>query len=153
MARYEPETVTGRMNAARRHRKRAFGERNEVIGVLARLWPSHVMPVTSHLTPLSAGRVALCIHSPAGLLCWIITEEEAVDEFPTLDRIGENHWDRSTRKIRSERLAQIGATPIVTDPNETIQHNSPSGAVASDAEPAKRRPAAKRRKKPFVGGK
>jgi hypothetical protein len=108
MARTEPESATGRMKAARRHRARAYAERNELIGVLARMYPSHLMPVAANLKDLSE-RSVVCIHSPAGLLCWIITKEEAEDYFVATKRIDENHWDRSTRADRSARLAKLTA--------------------------------------------
>lgn len=107
MAHHEPDSATGRMKAARRHRERAYAARNELISVLARLWPSHVMPVAGHLSNLADGRAVICIHSPAGQLAWIVSTEEADETFAALPRIEENHWDKSTSAVRSERLAMI----------------------------------------------
>lgn len=95
------------MKAARRHRERAYADRNELIAVLTRLWPSHVMPVTGPLSSLKDGRAVLCIHSPAGQLAWIISTEEADETFAALPRLAENHWDKATRAQRSERLAML----------------------------------------------
>jgi hypothetical protein len=106
-----PTTATGRMEAARRHRSRAYAERNELIGVLARLWDSHLMPVTGALGTLNK-RSVVCIHSPAGLLCWVVTKEEAEEYFAPMTHIDENHWDKSTRVERSKRLAELTALPV-----------------------------------------
>lgn len=107
MAHHEPDSATGRMKAARRHRERAYAERNELIGVLTRLWPSHVMPVAGPLSSLKDGRAVICIHSPAGQLAWILSTEEADETFAALPRLTDGHWDRSTRAQRSERLAML----------------------------------------------
>lgn len=109
MANPEPTSATGRMEAARRHRSRAYAERNELIAVLARLYPSHLMPAGGALGTLNT-RWVVCIHTPA-LLCWVITHEEAEDYFSSMTRITENHWDKSTRVDRSERLSQLTALP------------------------------------------
>ncbi len=107
MARYEPESATGRMKAARRHRERAYAERNELISVLTRLYPAHVMPVGGSLSSVSDGRAVICIHSPAGQLAWLVSTEEADQTFASLPRLTEAHWDKSTRADRSERLAAL----------------------------------------------
>jgi hypothetical protein len=101
------------MEAARRHRSKAYAERNELIAVLARLWESHLMPVSGTLGTLTK-RSVVCIHSPAGLLCWVITEEEADEYFKPMKRIAANHWDKSTRGQRSKRLAELTALPPPT---------------------------------------
>jgi hypothetical protein len=98
------------MDAARRHRSRAYAERNELIAVLARLWDSHLMPVTGALGTLNK-RAVVCIHSPAGLLCWVVTKEEAEEYFGPMTHIDTNHWDKSTRVERSKRLAELTALP------------------------------------------
>lgn len=107
-----------RLQAARRmtkravsHRSRAYAERNELIGVLARLYPSHLMPASRGGLKTLTTRMVVCIHSPAGLLCWIVTEEEADTYFKPMARIDDNHWDLSTREDRSGRLAQLTALP------------------------------------------
>ncbi len=115
MANREPASVTGRMEAARRHRSRAYAERNELIGVLARLWESHLMPASGGLGTLNK-RSVVCIHSPAGLLCWVVSAEEAEDYFKPMKRIDDNHWDSSTRAVRSKRLAELTALPAPKPP-------------------------------------
>lgn len=110
MANLEPTSATGRMEAARRHRARAYAERNELIGVLARLYESHLMPAAGGLKTLTT-RGVVCIHSPAGLLCWIVTAEEADEYFGRMKRVDVNHWDHSTRADRSARLAKLTTLP------------------------------------------
>jgi len=121
MAHYEPDSATGRMKAARRHRERAYAERNELIGVLTRLWPSHVMPVSANLSSLADGRAVICIHSPAGQLAWILSVEEADETFPALPRITENHWDRSTRTERSARLSMLRKDMRSVKPSPSVE--------------------------------
>jgi hypothetical protein len=110
MANLEPTSATGRMEAARRHRARAYAERNELIAVLARLYESHLMPAAGGLKTLTT-RGVVCIHSPAGLLCWVVTAEEADEYFGRMKRVDVNHWDHSTRADRSARLAKLTKLP------------------------------------------
>jgi hypothetical protein len=63
------------------------------------------MPVAGALSKLDTRRV-LCLHSPAGQLAYVLSEEEAED-FAYLDTLTDSHWDRCTRLGRSERLAKL----------------------------------------------
>jgi hypothetical protein len=103
------DSATGRMEAARRHRTRAYAERNELIAVLARLYDGHLMPAGGRLESLDR-RWVVCIHTPEKL-CWVITQEERNQYFKLLDKIDDNHWDHSTRADRSARLEKLTALP------------------------------------------
>lgn len=107
MAHYAPTSTTGRMEAARRHRAKAYGERNELIGVLTRLFPAHVGPVAGNLHKLTE-RSVVCVHLPTNdVACWVVTQEEVDEYFDHVPRIDVNHWDRATRDERSVRLRKI----------------------------------------------
>jgi hypothetical protein len=123
MANPQPDSATAQREAARRQRTRAYAERNELIAVLARLYDSHLMPATGPLAALNtadaapeAKRAVICIHSPAGLLCWVITKDEVDEYFASIPRVNESHWDKSTRATRSERLSALTALPPPKDP-------------------------------------
>ena len=97
------------MEAARRHRAGALQERNLLIGVLSRLWPSHLSPSA---TP-QQDRVVVCVHSPAGQLAWHISQQEAVDTFAHL-KTQPNDWDHHTTGEKIDRMAMIVESGIVT---------------------------------------
>lgn len=105
--RREPSSATAQREAARRHRARAYEERNELLRLLTRLWPSHLMPVSANLAALD-GRRTLCIHSPAGQLAYVLSAPEAVS-FAYLREDATSHYDGCTWKKRSERLSKLPA--------------------------------------------
>jgi hypothetical protein len=135
MANPEPESLTGKMKAARRHRSRAYAERNELIAWMARMYESHLMPASGGLKTLST-RAVVCIHSPAGLLCWVVTQEEVDDYFKPMKWIDSNHWDKSTRGERSRRLAEITALT----PAEAVATKPAKGKAKRKPRLAARRP-------------
>ena len=110
MPRFEPESATARMLAARRHRSKAYGERNELIAVLARLWPAHIMPVAGAMHTLDERKI-ICVHGPTGHLAWPITDDEARVQFKDVEQLEESHWDRATHYDRTMRLALIDFGP------------------------------------------
>ena len=61
------------------------------------------------IVPDEAKRAVVCIHSPAGLLCWIVTKAEVDDYFSWMERIKPSHWDQSNRIERSKRLSELTA--------------------------------------------
>lgn len=114
MANYEPESPTGRMKAARRHRAKAYAARNELLALLARSMPAHIMPSKGALKTLSE-RMVLCIHPPDGKpIAWVITSEEAEDHFATIAHIAESHWDGAKQDERTNRINAL-VLPIVTE--------------------------------------
>ena len=111
------ESVTSRLNAARRHTKKmeghrasAFYERNLLIATLARFWPSHLSLSKKHEEHKSTDinrKWVVCIHSPAGQLAWHLTNEEATSElFKWLEK-RENDWDGHKSAEKPERLLQV----------------------------------------------
>jgi hypothetical protein len=117
-----PVVMTQKFEAAKRHRAKAYAQRNELVAMMARLWGGHVMPVGNSLERLSTNRV-ICIHdSPVGQLCYVVTEDEVKNHFADLtdtDAAGNtytNHWDGTTIAQRSERIAKITAASIAPAP-------------------------------------
>lgn len=121
-------SATDQREAARRNRRKAFAARNELIAVLARLWPSHLMPIQKQsvlATVLDAEhspRMTVCIHHPTvGILWWMVTPEEVETYFSWMPRERTSHWDRSSTAERSERLKRItadGSTGTPTPPHD-----------------------------------
>lgn len=112
----QDESATARMRAARRHRARAYAERNELIGVLARLYPSCRMPVQGALSTVNDGapearRQVVCIETPVGKLYWVVSEDEVDGYFKPIKWKQKNDWDGSTRADRSACLAKLTALP------------------------------------------
>jgi hypothetical protein len=113
-------SITARMLAARRqsarmreHRQRAYHERNLLVAVLSRLWPSHLMPVRPGRDvrgQMNTWNWVVCIHSPEGLLNWHLPNEEVDVYFSHLTKLGDNHWDKHTQDVKWERLEQLVAT-------------------------------------------
>lgn len=111
MSRSYPTTATGRMEAARRHTRQTFSDRNEILRALCAHYPSHVMPVTRNdqggLVDLDH-RLAVCVHVPPDdkPCAWIIDRTE-LDAFQGLEQLSVGHWDGATRADRSARLAEL----------------------------------------------
>jgi len=133
-------SATTRMVGARDNRKRILGERNEVIAVLAQLWDSHTMPPKGRLDSLD--RRVVCIHSPAKLLCWPISKDEADEHFKDLPKLAESDWDDSSAAERSKRLAELRQTlakdrgAVYATPQKPSKKKKATPAV----EPPARRP-------------
>ena len=105
--RYEPQSATGRMLAARRHREKAYAERNEVIMALIRTngWDAHLMPTQGMLQELDE-KLVICAHSPRGPLAWLVTLEEAAKHFKDIP-VTECHPYERTHEDRSMQLALL----------------------------------------------
>lgn len=110
-------SITARMLAARRqsdrmreHRASAYDERNRLLAVFTRIWPSHLMPLRPGRDDSENNwRWIVCIHSPAGLLNWHLPNREVEQYFSHLERIGENHWDKHTQAVKWQRLDELVA--------------------------------------------
>lgn len=81
------------------HTYEIYDERDLLVAVLARLFPSHLMWHTHH------GKTSVCIHSPAGQLAWTVPEKHA-SLYAGLER-RQNDWDHSTNKTKRERLESL----------------------------------------------
>lgn len=135
-----PTTATGRMEAARKHTTATFADRNELLRVLAAIFPAHIMPVArgpkGGLVDLDR-RAVLCIHVPEPL-AWVLDQSE-LEPFADLERLSVSHWKGATRADRSALLAELvrrltsGAQALPLAALRTLSGSEP------DAEPVPRR--------------
>ena len=93
-----------------------YAERDLLVSVLARLWPSHVMSHTKAPDAPSRKRV-ICIHSPAGKLAWTIpTDLEPI--YQRMATCGENDWDGCTIAEKRSRLRAFAESTHCVFPND-----------------------------------
>ena len=92
-------SATARMEAARRNRQKVLNERQMLISLLSRLWPSHLSEAQR---PNAIAQSVVCIHSPAGQLAWLVSDEE-LPLFDHLERTA-GDWDGHTSADRYARL-------------------------------------------------
>lgn len=92
----------------RKERDAAYTERNRLVAVLARLYPSHLADHRdeegAHWDP--EWRTVIFIQSPAGQLSWHLHDSD-VPLFGGLPR-GPNEWDGHTTEEKYARVARIG---------------------------------------------
>ena len=101
----ETDTATKRMEAARRHRREKIDELLLLVSILSQHWPgSHLEPAATRQT--EAWRWIVCLHSPAGQLCWHINEEE-LTLFDHLERTNTHHWDGHRRDDKIARMLAL----------------------------------------------
>jgi hypothetical protein len=93
------------------HQAEVYAERDLLVIVLSKIYPSHLM---RHTGKQGGNRKpVVCIHSPAGQLCWTLPGEtvEAADDYARQHyrhlKWTENDWDGHKTKDRYERLAKI----------------------------------------------
>lgn len=94
-----PEPRNRRSEHARERRYQA--ERDLLVAVLSRLFPSHIMP-------LKGRRIwteAVCIHTPAGQLAWGLAVDR-LEWFTHLERSA-NDWDGHSAGERFARLRKL----------------------------------------------
>lgn len=80
-------------------RSAVYRERDKLISVLSKLWPSHLS-----LSDKS-NRFVVCVHSPEGQLTWHVLQQER-DLFLHL-KFEEDHWDGHTTEEKYKRLKKI----------------------------------------------
>lgn len=101
------KTAHERSEAARERRYQA--ERDLLVAVLSRIWPSHIT---------TAGRRSIiwsevvCIHSPAGQLAWGLPPDRQ-HWFSHLERSA-CEWDRHGASERAARLRALLKMPTIT---------------------------------------
>lgn len=88
----------------------AYTERDAMLAVLSRVFPSHLM---QHHDPRKdeqnqSWKTVVCIHSPAGQLSWAIPDERMA-YFAHLEST-ENDWDGCTKPERADRLRNLNAS-------------------------------------------
>lgn len=149
-----PSSKTAERDAARHHREKAYAARNELIALLARIWPSHVTPVSkgtlSTLNKLDPEhqRRTICIHPPTGeVICWMVSLKEVEEHFAFVPTADQTHWDGATNAERTARINALGLalghaeeTPALP-PNLTVQRpkrrtkaKTPREAVIADSQ-------------------
>lgn len=81
----------------------AYRERARLVAFLTRVYPAHWAE-----DPESPGWPVICVHSPAGQLCWHIGPDD-VHLFPPGLDTRENDWDGHSTEEKYGRLARLGA--------------------------------------------
>lgn len=87
------------------HAASAYEERDLLACALARCYPSHRM-VHTQRAKSKEPRNVVCIHTPAGQLNFMLTDEmnDRLSDLP----VESNHWDGHKRPEKRARLAQLG---------------------------------------------
>jgi hypothetical protein len=135
----EPVVTTLKLEAARRHRAKAFAQRNGLVAAFARLWGGHVMPVGDKLDRLDRNRV-ICIHAPVGQLCYVVTTAEVDAHFADLPKADPyvNHWNGTTQAQRTALIGQITAASIAPAPAPAKKRATPKKRAAKTTRTRKR---------------
>lgn len=95
--------MRGLRKAAIRNKGAAYRARNLALVALSVAWESHLCP-NRHKG--MACRWILCVHSPAGHLCWMLADEE-LDLFGHLERSDESDWDGTGNTERDARIKSL----------------------------------------------
>lgn len=119
-----------RSEAARERRYQA--ERDLLVAVLSRLWPSHIASAGQHQLVWTD---VVCIHSPAGQLAWGLPVDRA-HLFAHLDRDESCVWDRHGASERAARLRRLLTLP-------TLQPVAEPPVAEPSATPRRRKRAAR----------
>lgn len=101
-----------RLEAAQLIIQQAYSERNALVCVLSKLWPSHLCEHPVDPKWDKEWLWVVCIHSPVGQLSWHIHISE-LENFAHLKRKA-NDWDGHTTEEKYKRLAEL-------QPSITIQ--------------------------------
>ncbi|EFC79015.1 hypothetical protein [Parafrankia sp. EUN1f] len=80
----------------------AYSERARLVAFLTRVYPSHWAE-----DPESPGWPVICVHSPAGQMCWHVGSDD-VPLFPAGLETRANDWDGHTTAQKYERLGALG---------------------------------------------
>ncbi len=84
----------------------AYTERNNLVAVFSRMWPSHLAQHPEDDASWSSDWMTIvCIHSPAGQLTWHVHDSHR-HLFAHLP-LGENHWDGHTTSEKYQRVAAL----------------------------------------------
>ena len=81
------------------HAYEIYAERDLLVAVLARLWPSHMMYHTHSVK----SRIVVCLHSPVGKLTWSVPDEK-LDWYREHVEFGENDFDGCRTSAKRARL-------------------------------------------------
>lgn len=141
-----PEATTAKLRMAQNHTKRAYGERNDLMAVVARTIlqvggpeAAHLMKLTDNLEKLS-NNVTVCLHPPGvEPVWWVISKDEAKKTFPFLgdpDHAIESHYQKMTREQRTERLAAISFADLPAQLADAPIAPAPAPPIAPAPTPA-----------------
>lgn len=93
--------------ALRDGRNLAYEERNRLVSVLSKFWPSHLcLHPDSDKAWDPEWLTIVCIHSPVGQLTWHIHDDHRL-LFAHL-QVSDGHWDGHTSADKYARLASFG---------------------------------------------
>lgn len=86
----------------------AYWERNQLVGVLSRLYPSHLARHDENDKDWEDDwRNIVCIHTPVGQATWHLQDND-MPMFAHLKR-GADHWDGHTTEEKYHRLSRLTA--------------------------------------------
>ena len=100
-----PEDTT-KDEAKNRYQTRAYYERDTLIAVLTKIWPSHLMRHPADdvkWLERHSQTWIVCVHSPAGRLAWHISDDD-VKHFEHL-KVKSHEWIAADGAERYQRLA------------------------------------------------
>lgn len=84
----------------------AYWERNQLVGVLSRLYPSHLAKhPESDKEWEDDWRNIVCVHTPAGQATWHLHDSD-MPMFKHLE-VGKDHWDGHTTEEKYKRLEAL----------------------------------------------
>lgn len=112
LERYKPEAKS-RINMllieARESKDNAYWERNQLVGVLSRLYPSHLArhPETDKEWE-DDWRNIVCIHTPVGQATWHLHDSD-MPMFKHL-KLDKDHWDGHSTEEKYDRLSRLKAS-------------------------------------------
>lgn len=82
------------------HQAEIYQERDLLVAVLARQWPSHIM---QHEHSPASHRAVVCIHSPFGQLTWSVPNDALQELYRGLCEWGDNDYRRDPCKTADKR--------------------------------------------------
>jgi len=82
------------------HQAEIYAERDLLVAVLARQWPSHIM---RHEHSPASHRAVVCIHSPFGQLTWSVPNDTLESLYRGFCEWGENDYRRDPCKTAEKR--------------------------------------------------
>ena len=98
LAEYERKPATSRMQGARRAKRDAIDRELLLVAILTHLWPAHLAPPSK---PQRAFSHVLHIETPAGRLCYRLTE----DELPLFDHL--STWTKPDPTPQDDKIAVL----------------------------------------------
>lgn len=125
------QTWVQQIATEREAKDNAYRERDQLVAVLSKVWPSHLTADSSVDDPAGEWYNVVCIHTPAGQATWHIH----VSELGMFDHLRGNAesrltacegWDGHTTEEKYERLSQIQSSmyPQVVAERDNLQRHA-----------------------------